>query len=59
LNQYIKICIVPKNGEKLTQEEIFEYSKKNLPKYLQPDVVEFYDNIPRNSLGKVVRKLLN
>ena len=59
LNQYIKISIVLKSGEKLTQEEIFEYSKKNLPKYLQPDVVEFYDNIPRNSLGKVVRKLLN
>jgi len=59
LNQNIKVCIVPKDKKNLTQEEIFKYCKEKLPKYLQPEIVEFYDNIPRNSLGKVVRNLLN
>ena len=54
-NDQIKLCIVPERNEKLSKKEIFNYSRDNLPRFLYPDFVEFYKELPRNKTGKIKR----
>ena len=54
-NDQIKLCIVPDKNKKLGKEEIFNYSRENLPRFLYPDFVEFYKELPRNKIGKIKR----
>jgi len=53
VNNRIKICIVPEPHSNLKQEDIFQFSRENLPKYLYPEFVEFYSEIPRTIFGNV------
>ena len=57
-NDQIKLCIVPKRNKSLNKKDVFDYAKQNLPKYLAPDFVEFYENLPRNKIGKIERNKL-
>lgn len=41
-------------GSKATAEDIKEYCSKNLAKIKQPKYVEIVEEIPRNSVGKVL-----
>ncbi len=54
----IKAFIVVKPGEKLTEEEVKDYCKKNLAAYKVPKVVEFMDELPKSTVGKVLRRKL-
>lgn len=54
-NDQIKLCIVPERNKKVGKEEIFNYSRKELPRFLYPDFVEFYNELPRNKIGKIKR----
>ncbi|MCF7886517.1 MAG: acyl--CoA ligase [Candidatus Marinimicrobia bacterium] len=54
-NNQIKLCVVPERDKKIGKEEIFNYSRENLPRFLYPDFVEFYQELPRNKLGKIKR----
>lgn len=58
VGQHIKACIIPKANEELDRDEIFDYTEENLPKYLNPDMVVFYKEFPRDQLGRVDRKAL-
>ncbi|OPY75634.1 MAG: Long-chain-fatty-acid--CoA ligase [Syntrophorhabdus sp. PtaU1.Bin050] len=51
-------AIVPKNGQKLSQEEIIDFCASRLSSYKKPKVVEFRDELPKNASGKVMKKLL-
>ena len=46
--------IVVDNVPKATAEDIKEYCSKNLAKIKQPKYVEIVEEIPRNSVGKVL-----
>jgi acyl-CoA synthetase (AMP-forming)/AMP-acid ligase II len=52
--QLIKAVVAP-NGEPLTPEEIITYCKKMLPPYMIPSEVDIWDELPRNSNGKIDR----
>ncbi len=54
----IKLCIVPKKEAKLKTQEILEYAREHLPKFLYPDFIEFYKQLPRNKMGKLMRDQL-
>ena len=54
-NDQIKLCIVPDKNKKIGKEEIFSYSREHLPRFLYPDFVEFYKELPRNKIGKIKR----
>jgi len=41
-----------------TEEEIFTYCKKHLAKYKQPSEIQFLEEIPKNSTGKIMKRLL-
>jgi len=54
----IKAFVVLKPGEQATAEEIIEYCRAKLKRFKAPKEVEFVDALPKNLLGKVLRKEL-
>jgi long-chain acyl-CoA synthetase len=54
----VKVFIVPKPGETITEEEIITYCKEKLAKYKVPKLVELRDSLPKSTVGKVLRKEL-
>ena len=45
-----------KDGERLTDREIVEFCKKKLAGFKAPKSVEFVDTIPKNSMGKILKR---
>jgi acyl-CoA synthetase (AMP-forming)/AMP-acid ligase II len=50
--------VVVKKGEKATAEEIMEYCRANLASFKRPRSVVFTDELPRNQMGKVLKRVL-
>ena len=53
-----RALVVLKNGASATQEELIEYCHVRLAGFKRPRSVIFVDSIPRNQLGKPLRKQL-
>ncbi len=53
----VKAFIVSKN-KNLHEEDVREYLKDKLVKYKQPKYIEFLDELPKNTTGKILRKNL-
>jgi len=54
----VMAVIVPKEGEKPTEEEILSFCKERLAGYKRPRSVAMIDELPKNQLGKVLYKEL-
>jgi long-chain acyl-CoA synthetase len=54
----IKACVVLKGGENVTEEEIVNFCKERLSSYKKPRSVDFLDELPKNAMGKIVRREL-
>jgi long-chain acyl-CoA synthetase len=54
----VKAMVVLKDQAGLTEKEIIEHCKKNLASYKKPASVDFIEEIPKNSYGKVDRRVL-
>ncbi|MBN1653558.1 MAG: long-chain fatty acid--CoA ligase [Deltaproteobacteria bacterium] len=54
----IKAFVVLKKGQTATSDEIIEYCKGRLATYKLPVVIEFRDQLPKSTVGKVLRKEL-
>jgi acyl-CoA synthetase (AMP-forming)/AMP-acid ligase II len=50
--------LVCKPGETCTPEEIMEYCRQKLAGYKRPRAVEFVSELPRNTMGKVLKREL-
>jgi acyl-CoA synthetase (AMP-forming)/AMP-acid ligase II len=50
--------IVPRAGSSLTAEEVIDWCHQRLASFKKPAVVQFVPALPRNALGKVLRKEL-
>jgi acyl-CoA synthetase (AMP-forming)/AMP-acid ligase II len=53
-----RAVIVLKKGKAATSEEIIEYCRSKLSGFKRPRSVVFLDSLPRNPMGKVLRKKL-
>ena len=53
-----RAVVVLKKGETATQEEITEFCRSKLSGFKRPRSVVFIDALPRNPMGKVLRKKL-
>ena len=53
-----RAIVVLKEGETATSEEIIEYCRSRLAGFKRPRSVVFLDVLPRNPMGKVLRKKL-
>jgi len=54
----VKVFVVPKDGEILTEEELKNYCKEKLVAYKVPRYFEFRNELPQSAAGKVLRKVL-
>jgi len=54
----VKAWIVKKPESTLTEQELVEWSKERLAKYKYPRIVEFRDELPRTTVGKVLKREL-
>ncbi len=58
MGEAVKAFVVLKHGESATAEELIEFSRKYLAKYKTPKYVEFVNFLPKNAIGKVLKKEL-
>ena len=54
----VKVFIVLKEGQTATTEEMIEYAKTKLATYKLPSEVEFRAELPKSTVGKILRKEL-
>jgi len=54
----VKAFVVPKEGESITEDEIFAFCEEKLAAYKRPKVVEFRKELPKSAVGKILRKVL-
>ena len=54
----VKAWVVAKEGETLTKDEIRDFAKEKLAKYKVPTHVEFRDELPKTTVGKILRREL-
>ncbi|MBN1382069.1 MAG: long-chain-fatty-acid--CoA ligase [Deltaproteobacteria bacterium] len=54
----VKAVVVLKPGETMTQEEVIDFCKEHLASYKKPKSVNFVEALPRNALGKVLKREL-
>jgi long-chain acyl-CoA synthetase len=54
----VMACIVPRSEGDLAEDEIIAFCKENMASYKVPRYVKFLDYIPKNIIGKVVKKEL-
>ncbi|MDR2163523.1 MAG: long-chain fatty acid--CoA ligase [Clostridiales Family XIII bacterium] len=50
--------IVPKEGEEVHSKEILRWLKERLAAYKIPRHIEFKEDLPRNSTGKIMKRML-
>jgi acyl-CoA synthetase (AMP-forming)/AMP-acid ligase II len=51
-----RAVVIPKKGVKVTEEEIMELCRKKLASFKRPRSVVFVDDLPRNPMGKLVKR---
>ncbi len=54
--QRVAAVIVPRPGVSLTVEEIIEFCRRRLASFKKPEVIRFTDALPKNPMGKVLKK---
>ena len=50
--------VVPKPGEKIEEEELKAFFRKNLADYKCPKAVIFSEDLPMNTSGKILKRAL-
>jgi long-chain acyl-CoA synthetase len=54
----VKAYVVLRPGQTATEEEIIQYCRDNLAYYKVPKFVEFRDELPKTTVGKILRRVL-
>ena len=53
----VKACIV-KRDPSLTAEQVISHAREHLTGYKVPRIIEFYDELPKTNVGKILRRAL-
>jgi long-chain acyl-CoA synthetase len=56
--ELVKACVVPMPGFRADPQEMTEFCARRLTGYKVPSVIEFRHELPKNMLGKVLRRVL-
>jgi acyl-CoA synthetase (AMP-forming)/AMP-acid ligase II len=54
--QRVAAVIVPRPGVTLTADEIIDFCRQRLASFKKPEVIQFTDALPKNQMGKVLKK---
>ncbi|STX29138.1 long-chain fatty-acid-CoA ligase [Legionella beliardensis] len=57
VGERVKACVV-KRDEKVTVEDIIAHCREHLTSYKVPKEVEFYQELPKTNVGKILRRAL-
>jgi acyl-CoA synthetase (AMP-forming)/AMP-acid ligase II len=52
----VKAFVVTRAGARITPEELTEFCRSRLASFKRPEQIEFIDALPKNPLGKILRK---
>jgi len=55
LGERVRACIILKDSCTMTAEEVKEYLRERIAKYKIPEFVDFMNEFPRNSTGKILK----
>ncbi|MDZ4832878.1 MAG: AMP-binding protein [Candidatus Melainabacteria bacterium] len=58
MGERVKAVVVVKPGNTVTEDQVKEFCTNCLAPYKVPRIVEFSDGLPRNSTGKVLKRML-
>ncbi|WP_042459426.1 class I adenylate-forming enzyme family protein [Neobacillus dielmonensis] len=58
MGEEVVACVVKKPGKEVTEEEIIRYTQEKLAKYKSPRRVLFVESLPRNGVGKILKRNL-
>jgi long-chain acyl-CoA synthetase len=58
MGEEVKAFVVLKSGEEMNEEEVRQFCKKHLASFKVPRYVEFIDELPKNIIGKTLKKHL-
>jgi len=56
--EIVKAYITPSGEPKVTARDVISFSKEHLAHYKIPRIVEFIDEMPRSSIGKILKREL-
>jgi long-chain acyl-CoA synthetase len=56
--QTVKAFVVPRPGQNVTAADISEFCRTRLASFKRPEAIEFIEALPKNPLGKILRKEL-
>jgi len=48
----------PEFRGKITEQEIIEWTKKNMAAYKYPRIIKFVTSLPKSAVGKVLRRVI-
>ena len=54
----VRAIVVLKGGQSASEDEVIEYCRQRLASFKKPESVVFCDELPRNPLGKVLKRVL-
>ncbi len=57
--QTVKAFVVARPGKPVKVEELIEFCRGRLASFKRPEEIEFIDALPKNALGKILRKELH
>ena len=55
--EVVKLFVV-RTDASVTEQDIFDYCRKNLTNYKRPKTIEFRDELPKTNVGKILRRAL-
>jgi acyl-coenzyme A synthetase/AMP-(fatty) acid ligase len=58
LGEAVKAVIVPREGKRITEQEIVHLCEQNLPPYAVPKSVDFVSSLPKSPVGKTLKYAL-
>jgi acyl-CoA synthetase (AMP-forming)/AMP-acid ligase II len=54
----VKAVVVPKEGKRVTEEEIIDYCRSRMASFKKPKTVDVVGDLPRNPYGKILKTAL-
>ena len=58
MGEEIKACIILKDGQTATPDELKAFTKEHLADYKYPRIYEFMDAFPMSASGKILKREL-
>ncbi len=56
--EIVKAYVIPSGEPKISTRDVISFSREHLAHYKIPRIVEFIDEMPRSSIGKILKREL-